>query len=356
MAGRRAHESRQEWTLDQLGQYLLGEEGVFARSGQQRPNTRRNYLQQWNLHVKEQIGWIKLSRLEVVHVEELILGIWGKKKFRTAQAVRNLIHLALIEGRRLKLYKGHYKEGYIEGSLIKLRKVKAKKGTARILSISQSLSLLESIEDPVLAGAVALGAIVGLRKGEVLGLVWSSLDLSAGTVKIERQYQEVRNAPLEEGAKKRKVKGGAAIVEHAKTESGERLLPLPQLALAYLKKVPITSAYVFPGKDLRRPMHPRTLYGMLKKAIASHNKVMRSKGLSELPDVTFHELRHSANNNLKQIGVDSVTRRDILGHSDVRTTDQIYTQTIDPEIAASWAELDRRAGVVLELDPASEGR
>ena len=70
-------------------------------------------------------------------------------------------------------------------------------------------------------------------------------------------------------------------------------------------------------------MHPT---GLWKAATAA----MIAAGV---PQVRFHDLRHSANNILKQLGVDAATRRDILGHSTTQVTENIYTQTVSAEVA-----------------------
>lgn len=47
-----------------------------------------------------------------------------------------------------------------------------------------------------------------------------------------------------------------------------------------------------------------------------------------LPEIRFHDLRHSCNSILATEGVDAETRKKILGHSDVRLTQNLYTHVV----------------------------
>jgi hypothetical protein len=59
--------------------------------------------------------------------------------------------------------------------------------------------------DPVLAAAIALAALTGVRRGELCALRWSDVDLEAGTVHIERAITVVAKTAYE----------GPTISEHA---------------------------------------------------------------------------------------------------------------------------------------------
>ena len=62
---------------------------------------------------------------------------------------------------------------------------------------------------------------------------------------------------------------------------------------------------------------------------------------AELPKIRFHDLRHSANNILKQIGVEATTRRDILRHSTTLVPENVYTQTVSAEMVNAMGRIEK---------------
>jgi integrase len=121
-----------------------------------------------------------------------------------------------------------------------------------------------------------------------------------------------------------------------KRESSKRTIPLPTPVQDLLVELdsaadrPAASPWVFPGRKIQDPVHASTVYHRVKDAI-------RAAGV---PEVSFHDLRHSANNILKQLGVDAVTRKDVLGHSSVATTNNVYSQTVDSEMQCAFDKLE----------------
>lgn len=74
-------------------------------------------------------------------------------------------------------------------------------------------------------------------------------------------------------------------------------------------------------------------------------------GADGLPLLRFHDLRHSANTVLREMGVDAVTRARILGHKpDVNET--VYGHTTDRLMADAAAKLDRAHATPSEVEPA----
>jgi integrase len=64
-----------------------------------------------------------------------------------------------------------------------------------------------------------------------------------------------------------------------------------------------------------------------------------------LPEIRFHDLRHSCNSILAAEGVDADTRKKILGHSDIRLTQNLYTNVVP----ASMRQAVEKMGRVLTL-------
>lgn len=90
-------------------------------------------------------------------------------------------------------------------------------------SVDEARQFLESAKtnkDPLYAGYVLM-LILGLRRGELLGLGWEDVDLQSGEARIGWQVQRV---------------GGELVRRRTKTHSSDASLPLPDICIHALKQ------------------------------------------------------------------------------------------------------------------------
>ena len=157
------------------------------------------------------------------------------------------------------------------------------------------------------APMIALG-LVGLRRGEMAGLRWSSVDLDKGTMKVAVTTRiAVRGKVIEQGV--------------GKTESAGRWLPLPEPTLAVLRAAKARQdaerkrygarwkggddPYVLTQPN-GRPTSPRTLNFWWNDALAA----------AGVPQRRLHASRHTAASRLIAMGVTPAEVAAWLGHSD----------------------------------------
>ena len=136
-----------------------------------------------------------------------------------------------------------------------------------------------------------LDLCTGLRRGELLGLKWSDIDLEKGDLRVQRQIGRI---------------DGKIIEMPLKTKNAYRTLPLSADAISVLKmqKCKIgNSEWVFPSPT-GGPMSPDSVLHML-------HRVLKRAGL---PKVRFHDLRHTFATLALQNGVDIKTVSGMLGH------------------------------------------
>ena len=128
----------------------------------------------------------------------------------------------------------------------------------------------------------------GLRRGELLGLKWSDIDLNKGVIHIRRQVLrqngEVVEAPL-------------------KTKNSYRNIAIGVETIQVLKGMNQTDEYVFPS-PYGGPMSPDSVLHMLQR-------VLKRAGLER---IRFHDLRHTFSVLALQNGVDVKTLSAMLGH------------------------------------------
>jgi integrase len=152
-----------------------------------------------------------------------------------------------------------------------------------------------------LTPVVTLALNTGLRRGELLALEWSAVDLA-------NRRLVVRGASAKSG-----------LTRHVPlNDEAHRVLTAWQPCSA-------SESLVFPGPKGEPMADLKTAWGRVAKAAA-------------LDDFTFHDLRHTFASNLVQAGVDLNTVRELLGHSDIRMTLR-YAHLAPEHKAAAVAKL-----------------
>ena len=188
----------------------------------------------------------------------------------------------------------------------------------KILNESELAVFIEAIErEPLWRDFFYTEITTGLRRGEICGLKWSDLDMEKGTLKIERSISNGEGGKLEIG--------------ETKTEKGKRIIRLPASTLRILteRKECALNDWIFPNLlEPEKPMNPATAYGKLKSILK----------LAGLPDIRFHDLRHTFATHALTSGVDAKTLAGILGHTNASFTLDTYTH-VTGEMQKNAAEI-----------------
>lgn len=169
--------------------------------------------------------------------------------------------------------------------------------------------------------SVALAMILGLRRGEILGLKWKDVDLDAGTMSISRVLQEVTEYD-DEGT------GRTSLLEGlTKTSSSTRTVKLsePILRLLRYRKLDFVIGksswddHWVVGDLEGRPLTPKVLDKGYKKLVAD----------AGLRPIRFHDLRHTSAHLGLIAGARLESVSQSLGHSRIDTTKRIYARSVD---------------------------
>jgi len=183
-------------------------------------------------------------------------------------------------------------------------------------TVEQCKKLLEATLGQDIHDMIEITVLYGLRRSEMLGLRWRDIDFESGKVYIRHTRVATYGTPIAK--------------DSTKNKTSNRIYPLLSSVRAILEKIRarqeddreffgdtyFDSDYVFTHED-GTPYHPDFPSKKLRK-------VIRSKGFEEL---NWHGLRHSCASMLAAMDWQPKAIADWLGHSDIRTSLDIYTHT-----------------------------
>lgn len=167
-----------------------------------------------------------------------------------------------------------------------------------------------------------LGIIIclytGLRLGEICSLKWEDIDLENKILHVNRTILRIKDADK---------KGSKIVINTPKTESSSRKIPINKFLFSLLQPFQSESEnYVLTNN--KKFIEPRCYYRRYKTILKRLN----------LRDYTFHTLRHTFATTCTELGVDSKSLSELLGHSNIKTTLTLY---VHPSLEVKKDYMDR---------------
>jgi integrase len=165
---------------------------------------------------------------------------------------------------------------------------------------------------------VLLAVSTGLRQSELFGLKWGDIDFSQGTMNVTRSI----------------VYG---VVGSCKTESSQKPVPVHPLVADSLLAWRKQSAYTKPDDWIfasrrHRGRHPFWGQAILRKYL---RPIAEKVGIQKC--IGWHTFRHTYSTLLRSVGTEFKVMQELLRHSTLRSTLDVYTQAITPAKHAAQA-------------------
>jgi integrase len=279
-----------------------------------RKNTHAIYQLVIKNHIAKHIGAVQLTKLNPEMVEGLYAAM---EKAGASPRMRLLAHAVLHRALKQAVLWNLVPRNVCDAVV----PPRVTKKEMKVLNADQVALLLKAAAGHRLEALITLAISTGLRQAELFGLQWSDFDLRAdsGTVSVQRQLEEVC---------------AQLTLTEPKSAKGRRVVELPAIAVQAMWKhkalmlqeghLDATTFCDSQGKFLRKSNFVRKVFKpLLKKA--------------GLPDIRFHDLRHTSATLLLSQGVHPKVVQERLGHSQISLTLDTYSHVL-PSMQKDAAE------------------
>lgn len=297
-----------------------------------RPSTWAAYKMLAEVHIIPALGTVPLQRLTAAQLNALYADLLaggrcdgkGGLSPRTVRYVHVTLHRALGEAVKWGLLTRNVADASTPPRQTKGREL-------RVWSAEELRAFLEATRSDFYHALLYLASMTGMRRGEVLGLSWGSLDLAGGRLSVSRTLIAVKGQPT---------------FSTPKTAKGRRSVALDPATVGVLRAhrtrvledrlilglgAPRADDLVFTAPD-GGPVDP--------EGFSDH--FLRLVKAAGLPRIRFHDLRHTHATVCLQAGLHPKVVSERLGHASVSITLDTYSHAIpamQEEAAAKVAAL-----------------
>ena len=198
------------------------------------------------------------------------------------------------------------------------------------LTLEEAKMVYERLEneDPLFSGFIRIAMLTGLRRSEMLGLTWGSIDFDRRELHVTVAVVYVPSVGL--------------VQKEPKTERSNRTIYMSDSLMYEFNRLLMRRNYLFSTTPIAAQeyvfvapngvlLHPDTVTGYYRDFIDRN---------PDLPNVTLHGLRHTAATLMLASGIDVETVSRVLGHASSITTSNYYLHSADESKKRALQALD----------------
>lgn len=254
-----------------------------------KPSTKRIYKSHIKNHINPLIGDIPLKKLNTEILQNFVSKLTLSAS--TVKAVFYTLKSALSAAED---------KGYITNIWSKVKLPRKENAIVRVLSVSEQQTLEKALSSKNDLG-ILICLYTGLRIGELCALRWQDINFELSLLTVNGTQVRTEN--------------GVEILT-PKSKTSKREIPIPQFLIEKLREFPGDNEFVISkhGRQFDVRTYRRHFKNILQKA--------------GLLDIKFHSLRHTFATRALEVGMDYKTLSEILGHSTVAITLDLYAHSL----------------------------
>lgn len=284
--------------------------------GKVRPSSYASIETNLRVHVLPFFSAFKLKDVKPMHIQLFITSLSGKSKS--------------LQDKCIRIVKNIFDSAVDNGMIPRSPVSRSDRATAENspeeepLTDEQALALLSAVDGTRAYIFCLLALSTGMRRGEILGLMWEDIDFKANAIRVTHNKALILN------------KLDAPVTALPKTDAGRRVLPMGSLLKErlLLEKAKSKSPFVVSmlnGQSLTKSAY-RALWLNVERRTAGSGSVPRLLGATyggvkvTLDFKTHpHQLRHTYITKLFEEGLDLKQVQYLAGHSKPEMTLRVYT-------------------------------
>lgn len=267
------------------------------------------------------IGHMRLRDVRDIQLQSIL----------NSQAGKSFSHVTKLRMVMQEMFRQAYRSRLIRfDPSVDLRLPMNVKKSYRSITEEERAHILEVAQDHPSGLWVLIILYAGLRPGEAAALQWKDIDFENNEIHVYKA-----------------VESGSARIKSPKTQAGIRDIPMRQeLRYRLLKERGKPFEYLFPNRDgnVRSQFSVRRLWMSFAKALDIHmgattegNTVVKH---AIAPDLTLYCLRHTFCTDLQRAGVEINIAKELMGHSSISVTADIYTHRDQTVLHKNIIKLD----------------
>ncbi len=307
-----------------LGQYLTTWLKMIESTVD--PRTFVRYETLVRVHILPKLGNISLAKLSPQQVQTLYSAKLAEGLSRTTVVmIHAVLHRALEAAVRMDL---------VLRNVAKRSDVPKKRSVSMKVLTSEQVSIfLGWIGRSRFEALYVLAVTTGMRQGELLALKWDCVDLDAATLEVRATVKRVRDK---------------FIFTQPKTERSRRKVALTNLAVEALRRHWVKQLAerdtLGPAWHNENLVFPNRIGKVMDRIGLVRRDYLPLLGIASLPQIRFHDLRHTAATMLLRQGIHPKVVSEMLGHSQIAITLDTYSHVLPDMQREATVALDRLLG------------
>lgn len=325
---------------------------TYMSTKELKQSTRTNYMYMYKNYVSDVIGKRRIGSIKYSDIKKFYNSLILEKKFKpnSMEIINTILHPVFT----MAVRDGYIRTNPSDGVMAEIKKSHNwEKPKRHALTEEQQAKFIDFVANsetynhwlPLLT--VFLGT--GCRVGEIIGLTWDDCNFTEGIISINHNliYRQQDDGKCE------------MHITTPKTESGKRIVPMFEAvrkALLQEKKQQMKqgfnstiidgySGFIFTNR-CGYVHNPQTINRAIKRIYTACNEQEVEQAKKEhrqpvlIPHFSVHNLRHTFCTRFCENETDLKIIQEIMGHSDITTTMNIYNEATKERKQESFARLE----------------
>ena len=315
-------------------------------------STRTNYNYMYNNYIREELGVRKITTIKYSDIKKFYNSLINEKSFKpnSMEIINTILHPVFT----LAVRDGYIRTNPTDGAMAEIKKSHNwEKPKRHALTVAEQQAFIDFVANSKVYNhwlslfTVFLGT--GCRVGEIVGLRWCDCNFEQGSISINHNliYRQQDDGKCE------------FHVTTPKTSAGIRTVPMlkdVRRALLQEKKRQMSegfndteidgySDFIFTNR-VGYIHNPQTINRAIKRIIQDHNKEEKELAKKEkrepleIRDFSVHSLRHTFCTRFCENETNLKVIQEIMGHSDITTTMNIYAEATNDKKQEAFAQLE----------------